>query len=256
MAGTFSIELTDAVALVSFNRPPMNLMSMAAMTELEGVLKQISIDPDIHAVVVTGAVPGYFVAHADLDDLARLGRGERVEGSPASWPRVCRLLEEMRQPVIAAVNGQAIGGGTEIALCCMIRIAAEAATFGLPEVTVGIIPGSGGTQRLPRLIGVGMAARMILTGEVIDARTALERRLVEVVVPDGELMDTAMAMAARIASMPAYAVAAAKRAMIDGLRLPFDQGLKLEAEMYGLVQRRPDTVELQLAAARREKAPD
>ena len=175
----FAVEHRDSIALVTFVRPPRNLMSMSAMTELEGVLSGLATEESVNVVVITGGVPGYFIAHADLDDLIRLGRGEPVEGDPLSWSRTFALMDTMPQPVVAAINGQAGGGGCELALACTLRVASESAHFGQPEVSVGIIPGAGGTQRLPRLIGPGRAAELILSARVIVADEAERIGLVE-----------------------------------------------------------------------------
>jgi enoyl-CoA hydratase/carnithine racemase len=250
----FSTERRDRIAVVTFDRPPRNLMSMAAMTELEGVLGALATDDDINVVVITGGVPGYFVAHADLDDLSAMGRGEQVEGDPASWGRTLALIESMPQPVIAAVNGQAWGGGCELSLACTLRIAARSAHFGQPEVAVGIIPGAGGTQRLPRLIGAGRAATIILSARIIDATEAERIGLVDVVLPDEGFIDAAIEWAEAIATKPRPAVVAAKRAIIEGLRLPLDEGLRLEGELFIECQIRPDTVALQERVADAERA--
>src|SRR5512134_359721 len=187
--GLFEVDRRGAVALVTFSRPPRNLMSMAAMTELEGVLADLAVDEAANVVVITGGVPGYFVAHADLDDLIRLGSGQPLDGDPASWPRAFALLASMPQPVVAAVNGQAWGGGCELALACTLRVAAASAHFAQPEVAVGIIPGAGGTQRLPRLIGAGRAAGLILSARIIDAAEAERIGLVDAVLPDDGFVD-------------------------------------------------------------------
>lgn len=250
---SFTTERRDRIALVTFTRPPRNLMSMAAMTELEGVVSALAVDDGVDVVVITGGVPGYFVAHADLDDLAALGRGEAVEGDPGSWARTFALLESMPQPVIAAVNGQAWGGGCELALACTLRVAAESAHLGQPEVAVGIIPGAGGTQRLPRLVGAGRAASLILTGRIMEATEAERIGLVDLVLPDDGFLDAAMAFASTIAARPRPAVVAAKRAIIDGLRLPLEEGLRLEAQLFLECQGRPDTQAIQARVAEVER---
>jgi enoyl-CoA hydratase len=255
---TWTLDRRGAVAVATFSRPPRNLMSMAAMGELEGLLAEVGDDASVHVLVLTGGVQGYFVAHADLDDLAALGRGETVEGDPASWSRVMRRLEQLPQPVVAAVNGQAWGGGCELSLACTLRVAAESAHFGQPEVGVGIIPGAGGTQRLPRLIGAGRAADLILSGRIIDATEAERIGLVTTVLPDEGFLDAVLEWVQAIATKPRPAVVAAKRAIIDGLRLPIEEGLVLEGRLFLECQIRPDTLELQERAARveRESPPD
>ena len=233
------------VAVATFRRPPRNLMSMAAMTELEGLLAEVAEDEGIQVLVLTGGVPGFFVAHADVEDLAKLGAGQPVEGDPGSWGRAFALLEAMPQPVVAAVDGQAWGGGSELCWACTTRVASTAATFGQPEVLVGIIPGAGGTQRLPRLVGAGRAAELILSGRVVGADEALRLGLVEAVLPEEGFAAAAVAWAARFATPPRPAVVAAKRAIVEGLRLPLEEGLRREGELFAACQARPDTLAIQ-----------
>ena len=226
-------------------------MSMAAMTELEGLLAEVADDDDVQVLVLTGGVPGYFVAHADVEDLATLGAGQPVEGDPGSWRRAFALLESMPQPVVAAVGGQAWGGGSELCWACTTRVASAAATFGQPEVLVGIIPGAGGTQRLPRLIGAGRAAELILSGRTVDAEEALRLGMVEAVLPEEGFPEAAVAWAARFAAPPRAAVLAAKRAIVEGMRLPLDEGLRREGELFLACQTRPDTLAIQGDVVRR-----
>ena len=236
----FTVERRDAIALVTFRRPPRNLMSMAAMSELEVVLGDLEPDDSLSVIVLTGGVDGYFVAHADLDDLMRLGRGEPVEGDPGSWMRVMQRLESMPQVVVAAVNGQAWGGGCELIQACTVRVAAASAHFGQPEVLAGIIPGAGGTQRLPRLVGPGRAAELVLSGRIIDAVEAERIGLVQVILPDQDFVEHALRWAGTIAARPRPALVAAKRALVEGARLPLTEGLRLEGQLF---------IECQTAAA-------
>jgi enoyl-CoA hydratase len=250
----WSLEHQDAIAVATFTRPPRNLMSMAAMGELEALVTGVAADDRVHVLVLTGGVPGYFVAHADLDDLAALGRGEPVSGDPGSWARTFALLEAMPQPVVAAVDGQAWGGGCELSLACTLRVASDRAHFGQPEVAVGIIPGGGGTQRLPRLIGAGRAAELILSGRIVDADEALRIGLVEAVLPHDDFLEHVLMWCGAIASKPAAAVRAAKRAVLDGLRLPMEDGLQLEGRLFIECQTRPDTIAIQERVADAERA--
>jgi enoyl-CoA hydratase len=249
----WTLDEKGPVAVATFDRPPRNLMSMAAMSELEVVVQGVAERDDISVLVITGAVPGYFVAHADLDDLIALGSGETVEGDSGSWARTFALLEAMPQPVVAAINGQAWGGGCELSLACTLRVAAESAHFGQPEVSVGIIPGGGGTQRLPRLIGAGRAADLILSGRIIEAPEAERLGLVNAILPDDGFLDAALEWVEPIASKPRPAIVAAKRAIIDGLRLPLDEGLALEGGLFLECQIRPETLGIQAAAAEIER---
>jgi enoyl-CoA hydratase len=251
--GHWTLERRGNVALATFNRPPRNLMHMGGMAELEQLVTSVAADDDVAVLVLTGGVDGYFVAHADLDDLMKLGRGEPVEGDPGAWSRTFALLEAMPQPVVAAIDGQAWGGGCELSLACTLRIASTRSHFGQPEVAVGIIPGGGGTQRLPRLIGTGRAAELILSGRIVDADEALRLGLVEAVLPADGFVDAAVAWARRIASHPVAAVRAAKRAIVDGIRLPLDDGLRLEGRLFIECQVRPDTIAIQAKAAEAER---
>jgi enoyl-CoA hydratase/carnithine racemase len=250
------IERWGTVAVLTFTRPPRNFMSFVAMGELGDRLAELADRSDISVVVLTGGVPGYFVAHADLDDLSRLGRGEPVEGDPASWGRTLARIESLPQPVVAAINGQAWGGGCELSLACTVRVAAASAHLGQPEVAVGIIPGAGGTQRLPRLIGPGRAAELILSGRVVPADEALAIGLVEARLPDDGFVDRVVEWLQPMATKPRRALAAAKRAIVEGLRLPFDEGLRLEGRLFVECQLDADAVALEDAARRRyEEAP-
>jgi enoyl-CoA hydratase len=253
----WTLERRGPIALATFNRPPRNLMSMAGMAELEALVTAVAGDDEVALLVLTGGVDGYFVAHADLDDLMRLGRGEATEGDPGAWSRTFALLEAMPQPVVAAIDGQAWGGGCELALACTLRGGSSRSHRGQPEVAVGIIPGGGGTQRLPRLVGTGRAAEMILSGRIVDADEALRIGLVEAVFPADGFLEHALAWAATIAQRPAAAVRAAKRAIFDGIRLPLDDGLRLEGRLFVECQVRPDTLAVQarVAAAERDAPP-
>jgi enoyl-CoA hydratase len=252
------VDRRGAVALATFDRPPRNFMSFAAMEQLEGTLRELAGVDSVNVVVLTGGVPGYFVAHADLDDLRRIGRGEPVEGDPRSWGRALSLAESMPQPVVAAVGGQAWGGGCELALACTLRVASASAHFGQPEVNVGIIPGAGGTQRLPRLVGPGRAAELVLSGRIVGAEEALAIGLVNAVLPDDGFVDAAVEWANAIAAKPRAAVVAAKRAVIEGMRLPLDEALRLEGRLFVELQTGADAQQLEEDASARyaEAAPD
>jgi enoyl-CoA hydratase/carnithine racemase len=250
---SWTLERFDTVALATFRRPPRNLMSMAAMGELETLASEVAADAAVQVLVLTGGVAGYFVAHADLDDLAALGRGEPVEGDPGSWARTFALLEAMPQPVVAAVDGQAWGGGCELCLASTLRVASDRAHFGQPEVAVGIIPGAGGTQRLPRLVGAGRAAELVLSGRIVDADEALRIGLVEAVLPHDAFVERVLEWVGPIATKPPAALRAAKRAIVDGLRVPLDEGLRIEGRLFIECQMRPDTVAIQERVAEAER---
>lgn len=244
----WTVERRGAMAIATFTRPPRNFMSFLAMTQLEAVLTELAADDDVRVVILTGGVPGYFVAHADLDDLRAIGQGQPVEGDPGSWGRTFSLLATMPQPVIAAVNGQAWGGGCELALACTMRVVAASGHFAQPEVNVGIIPGAGGTQRLPRLVGAGRAAELVLSGRVVPADEAVAIGLANTVLPDERFVDAAVAWAGPIASKPRSALAAAKQAIVEGLTLPLDEALRLEGGLFLQLQTGREALDLQRGA--------
>jgi enoyl-CoA hydratase len=250
---SWTLERFDTVALATFRRPPRNLMSMAAMGELEQLASEVAVDAEVQVLVLTGGVAGYFVAHADLDDLAALGRGEPVDGDPGSWARTFALLESMPQPVVAAADGQAWGGGCELCLASTLRVASDRAHFGQPEVAVGIIPGAGGTQRLPRLVGAGRAAELVLSGRIVDADEALRIGLIEAVLPHDGFVERVLEWVEPIATKPPAALRAAKRAIVDGMRVPLDEGLRIEGRLFIECQMRPDTVAIQERVAEAER---
>ncbi|HET6502815.1 MAG TPA: enoyl-CoA hydratase/isomerase family protein [Amycolatopsis sp.] len=194
----------------------------------------------MRVVMLTGGVDGYFVAQGDMADLQRAGRGEVPDGMP-SWLRLTRLLRDIPQPTVAAIDGQAWGGGNELALACQLRIGSERAHLGNQEVRVGIIPGGGGSQRLPRLIGAGFAADAILRGRTFSADEALRLGWLNAVLPVDGFVDAAVAWCQEMAVLPSAALFAAKRVLVQGLELPLEQGIKLEIEEFlGLVGNSPE----------------
>ena len=230
-----SIEKKDQVAIVTISRPEkLNALNHALLTELDGALDGLRADASVRVLVVTGAGEKAFVAGADIGELSVLDtRG--AEAASAFGSRVFRKLESGPQTVIAAVNGFALGGGCELALACHIRYASESAKFGLPEVGLGIVPGYGGTQRLPRLVGLGVASELIATGRMIDAAEALRIGLVNRVIAPPALLEESLATAQKIAANAPLAVAAALEAARRGLDLDLDQGLRLESTLFGIL---------------------
>jgi enoyl-CoA hydratase/carnithine racemase len=243
----WTLSQHGAIALLTLTRPPRNFMSLAAMGELGERLLELGERADVAVVVLTGGLDGYFVAHADPEDLKRLGHRDTVEGDPRSWYRTLGTIERMPQPVVAAINGQCWGGGFELALACTLRIAARSATLALPEVAGGLIPGAGGTQRLPRLIGPGRAADLILSGREVPAEEAATMGVIEAVLDDVDFLAAALDWTRDIASRPRAALVAAKRAMVEGLRLPLRDGLRLESQLF--VERQTDPTALALQDA-------
>ncbi len=241
MAATTDPVRTDrqeAVALVTIAHPPVNAISWAVAAGILDALTAAEADPACRALVLTGAGDRYFSAGADLTELA----GD-TPGDIAGPDEVTVRLEASRLPVIAAVNGIAYGGGCELALACDLRICAEGARFGQPEIKLGIIPGWGGTQRLPRLVGRGPALEMLLTGDPIDAAWAKSCGLVTRVVPAGRLREEALALAGLLAQRPPLAVAAVKRAVRQGSDGSLTAGLRREREEFARLLRSEDARE-------------
>lgn len=227
-------ERRGAVEIVTFNRPEaMNALNRQTLEELEGAVEEIARDDAVGAVVFTGTGPKAFVAGADINqfvDLDVFTAGEFAERTLGIFRRV----EESQKPSIAAVNGFCLGGGVEFSLSCDLRIASENARFGQPEVNLGIIPGWGGTQRLQRLVGPGWARQLILTGDMIDAQTALRIGLVNEVLPQETLLERAVEIAERMGGRARRAVALSKQAILRGAEMSLIDGLKFETAMWQL----------------------
>lgn len=226
-------EKVDKIGIVTVSRPKaLNALNGETLKELGEVFDMIEQDNDIYCVVVTGAGDKAFVAGADISEMMSMndfqGRNFGVLGN-----RVFRKIELLNKPVIAAVNGYALGGGCELMLSCDIRIASENAKFGQPEVTLGITPGFGGTQRLSRVVGMGKAKEIIFTGATIDSTEALNIGLVNKVVPKDKLMEEAMSMAKKIAGNAPIAVNLSKTAINRGLQCDMDTAISLESELFG-----------------------
>ena len=230
MDDILTMEFDGPIAILTLNRPAvLNALNADLLALLEETLDAFTGDPSLRAVILTGAGDRAFAAGADIAELAALDGAVAGEHKARTGQRVTRLLEALPVPVIAAVNGFALGGGCELAMACDFRIASENAKFGQPEVNLGVPPGYGGTQRTTRLLGSGMALYLCLTGEMIDAAEALRIGLVQRVVPQAELRAEAVRIAKGIAAKAPLAVAAVKRAIREGAALPLAEGLALEA---------------------------
>jgi enoyl-CoA hydratase len=234
MYKTLIYEKKENIGLLTINRPDkMNAISNELTAELKQFLDEVEKDEKLRVLVITGAGDKAFVAGADIKELAdrdaSLGRRVTQERQ-----ETFSRLENLQVPVIAAVNGYALGGGLELALACSIRICSENAQFGAPEVKLGIIPGDGGTQRLPRLVSLGRAMEMIITGDFIDAQEAYRIGLANKVVPHEKLMEEAMALAQKIASRPPLAVRYAKEAVNISQEGDRASGFALESYLHAL----------------------
>ena len=227
-------EVKDGIAVVTINRPDkLNALNRATIEELSQVFAAAAKDPGVGAVVLTGAGEKAFVAGADIGEIAGLD-AQRGRDFALRGQEVFRSIETLPKPVIAAVNGFALGGGCELALACHVRIASESASFGQPEVNLGVIPGYGGTQRLTRLVGKGIALELLLTGDRIDANRAKEIGLANAVVPLADLLGKATEMARKMLSKAPLAVRHCLEAVGTGLDMPLEEGCYLEATLFGL----------------------
>ncbi|HVR39722.1 MAG TPA: enoyl-CoA hydratase-related protein [Thermoanaerobaculia bacterium] len=235
-------ENRDGILFVTIDRPKVNALNAETVDELGRVFADARNDDAVKCVILTGAGEKAFVAGADIGELATMNPISGCETSRRGQ-RVFSSIEQFPKPVIAAINGFALGGGCELALACHIRIASEKALIGLPEVTLGIIPGYGGTQRMARLLGKGKALELICTGDPISAAEAERIGLVNKVVPADQLSAAAEEMARKIASRGPLAVRAAIEAVNSGSDMPFEQGQALEATLFGLLASTEDMKE-------------
>src|SRR5450631_70623 len=227
-------EKRDGIGFLTFNRPKvLNALNRKTMEELNEVLIAARDDDHVRALILTGAGEKSFVAGADISELA-VQTPTGGKETAAFGQGVLQRLEALGKPSIAAINGFALGGGCEVALACSIRLASKTARLGQPEVKLGIITGYGGSQRLPRLVGKGIAHELILTGEMMSAEEALRIGLVNRVVEPGDLLATAEAIAKKIIANAPIAVQYAMEAVERGMEMPQEEGLYLEATLFGL----------------------
>lgn len=220
------VQVEGQIATLTIDRPEVrNALNLETVNEVHEALRALAANPDAGVLIVTGAGEDAFVSGADINDI----RARTLEdGLAAINSSLFSAVERFPRPTIAAVNGYALGGGCELALACDIRIASERATFGQPELNLGIIPGAGATQRLPRIIGLGRAKHLVLTGETIDARRALEFGLVTAVTPPAELLPRAREIATRILRLGPLAARLAKLSLNASARVDLDSGLLIE----------------------------
>ena len=229
-----TVEGDGAVAIVTLNRPNvLNALNGRLLGELSLALMELERNTDVRAVVITGSGTKAFAAGADIGELNALANAVEGADKARSGQQITLQIERMSKPVIMAVNGFALGGGCELAMAGDIRIASENAKFGQPEVNLGLIPGYGGSQRTTRLVGKGMAMFLCLSGDIIDAQTALQIGLVERVVAQDELLPAAIKLGQTIATKAPLAIAACKRAINGGAHMPMADALELEALEFG-----------------------
>jgi enoyl-CoA hydratase len=247
-------DVQDRIATISVNRPDkLNALNEQTIRDLGSAVEEFTARADVGGVILTGVGERAFVAGADIAELAKMGPVDGVEVSRMGQ-RVFRAIELSRKPVLAAVNGFALGGGCELALACHLRIASDNAKFGLPEVKLGIIPGYGGTLRLPRIVGKGRALELMLTADMIDALEAYRIGLANRVVPQAELMDSARAMMSVILRNGPVALGLAIECTTRGMEMSVDDGLALESNLFGLLAATDDMREGMTAFLEKRKA--
>ncbi len=235
-------ELHGRVALVTINRPDKrNALDGPTRARLLDILDELQANPEVRVVVLTGAGDKAFIAGADISEFE--GRSPMDQFRVMSGRTVFDAVEAFPKPVIAALNGFTLGGGCELAMACDIRLAADSAKLGQPEVNLGIIPGGGGTQRLPRLVGTGAAYKLLYTGDLIGADEALRIGLVDEVVPAAGLRARALALAESVAQKSPVALQLIKEAVRASLRVPLDEGLRQETTLFGLAFSSEDKAE-------------
>ncbi|HKB29424.1 MAG TPA: enoyl-CoA hydratase-related protein [Streptosporangiaceae bacterium] len=220
------VEVDGTVATIRLDRPPMNALNARVQDDLAAAAVRVSADPAVRAVVIYGG-PKVFAAGADIKEMAQASYA-RMAADTRRLQASCTSIAKIGKPVVAAVTGYALGAGLELALCADFRVAGESAKLGQPEILLGIIPGAGGTQRLPRLVGPARAKDIVFTGRFVGAAEALAIGLVDQVVPDDQVYAAARDMVARYATGPAIALSAAKQAIDDGLEVNLDTGLEIE----------------------------
>jgi enoyl-CoA hydratase len=231
---TLLYEKKNGIGTVTLNRPDkLNALNSTVYKELYDVFEAIENDAEVRVVVLTGAGDRAFCAGSDVAEMQNMGPIE-VQKFMATIRKTSDFIYALTKPTIAAVNGLALGGGCELSMCCDLRLASEKARFGQPEITLGLIPGASGTQRLPRLVGAAKAKEMIFLGDLIDAATALNLGLVNKIVPPEKLMEEANTWATRLAGLSAPVLAMAKMAINNGLDTDIASGLNMETKCNAL----------------------
>jgi enoyl-CoA hydratase len=234
-------DISESIATLTIDRPDVkNALDLETVNQIRDALRQLERDDSVGALIITGAGETAFVSGADINAIRARGRDEGLAAINSS---LFSDIERFPRPTIAAINGYALGGGCELALACDIRICAETAKFGQPELGLGIIPGAGATQRLPRVVGMGRAKHLILTGDTIDARQALEWGLVTAVMPAGQLQIRARELAKRILRQGPLAAKLAKLALNASARVDLDSGLLIETLAQALCYSSEDKLE-------------
>lgn len=231
---TIILEKEAPVGIIKLNRPPVNPLSVKSYLELYDAICELEKDESIGAIIITGNGDKAFAAGLDVKDVMGKSAIETLDFLWSAPRKAFDKLTGIEKPTIAAIFGLALGGGCEVALCCDLRIASEDAVIGLPEINLGIMPGSGATQRLPRLIGLAKAKEMLFTGDTINAQEAYRIGLVNKVVPKDKLMEEAMVLAKKLASKPRAALGLIKKCVDNGMNMDLPSGLTLEMECFAI----------------------
>lgn len=237
------IALEDRVAVLTIDHPPANAFNRATLNDLDAALDELIANEQVKVIIITGAGEFAFVAGADINEIAAVKDATEAREFILKGQRLFDKIEACTKPVIAAINAVALGGGLEMAMACHIRIVADRARLGQPESNLGIIPGWGGTQRLPRIVGPAKAAELILTGDLINAQEAFRLGLANKVVPAGQVLAEAKGLARKLAAKSKLTNEAALRAIYGGLKVSLSAGLAIEAEQFGKLIGSHDTTE-------------
>lgn len=227
-----SVSIEDGVAFLKINRPPVNALGRQLLDELAQAMDELGKENSAKAIVIASAIQNVFIAGVDLKEMAQLQTPEEMIAVVKHGQSVFNKIEQSQKPVIAAIAGACVGGGQELVMACHIRIASDRTRFAQPEITLGIIPGFGGTQRLARIVGASRAAELILTGDIITPQEALRIGLINHVVSDGALIKTAREIGKKIARFGLPAIRAAMRAITQGLDATLEEGLKIEENEF------------------------
>ncbi len=237
------VDIQKPIAIVTVNRPKvLNALNLETVGELGAAFTMLDANPDVRAIIMTGSGEKAFVAGADITEFRGKTAPEMLPFAKKGHD-VARIMESMGKPIIAAVNGYALGGGCEMSMACDMRFAADTAKFGQPEILLGLIPGMGGTQRLARLVGLGIARELVYAGEQITAQRAYEIGLVNRIFPAAQLMEETKKFALKLAAKPSHALKMAKLAMNYGYDLSLDNGLMVETQCFAQCWSHPDLEE-------------
>ncbi len=229
------VSIEDGYALLTLNRPPVNALGRQFLEEIGRAVEELQNEPKAKAIILASAIQNVFVAGVDLKEMAQITDPKDVIKVVQLGHAVFNKIENSEKPIIAAIHGACVGGGQELVMACHIRIASDRTRFAQPEISLGLIPGFGGTQRLSRIVGASRATELILTGDIITPQEALRIGLVNRVVSDGALLKTAKEMAKKISRHSLPAIRASMRAIGKGLGVPLAQGLKAEEEAFGSI---------------------